>query len=499
MVNVKLPKTVKLKTYVATTLVLAVLLLASVGYVLTSNGTTVTIIPPSYTETASYVIFEVGGTYYAKNGSTGEIGFSGTNATQVIEQSWNSMSSGGRIFIKGEITLSTGLVFKLTKYVTALEIVGEGETASTLEFEGSGYALTVTTDDTSVGHYYVKLEGFTIDCVSKTTGRHGLKIEKVGRNAYVENLYVNKADIGIHIYDTNIVYIDRCKIVNVNFGIKTEKGATSSPNAVYIDGAKVDSATQYGIYLKGGNSISAKKIVVENCGTGVWIRDCWAVDVSGYFEGNSNVDINVAGTDNSYPAKVVNIHDSYFASTCDYAINVTYARKVHVSNIKSKNHNTAFLWYHNTLQELILENIDFDDPYFLDGSPTQYSSRLAGIVIQPSFVGIIAMAANTVHEGTVVYWSAGGVVANTTSVNQTTPMVVVYGQQTDKPCVVATSGIVKVYVKTEVTVSVGDALISSDVSGQAQTSSDGTLPMYLIGYAVQPSTGGELIYCRVLG
>jgi len=114
MVNVKLPKTVKLKTYVATTLVLTVLLLASVGYVLTSNGTTVTVTPQSYTETASYVIFKVGSTYYAKNGSTGEIEFSGTNASQVLQQTANKVGSagGGMIFIK-----NTGGTYSLTSDV----------------------------------------------------------------------------------------------------------------------------------------------------------------------------------------------------------------------------------------------------------------------------------------------------------------------------------------------------------------------------------------------
>jgi len=100
MVNVKLPKTVKLKTYVATTLVLAVLLLASVGYVLTSNGTTVTITPQSYIETASYVIEKIGNTYYAKNGTTGEIEFSGTNAATAIQSTLDNTPSYGSIFIK---------------------------------------------------------------------------------------------------------------------------------------------------------------------------------------------------------------------------------------------------------------------------------------------------------------------------------------------------------------------------------------------------------------
>jgi len=120
MVNVKLPKTVKLKTYVATTLVLTVLLLASVGYVLTSNGTTVTITPQSYIETASYVIEKIGSTYYAKNGSTGEIEFSGTDASQVIQ---NCLSNNVKIYIKkGHYTIKNTILVNYDN----VTIEGEG-------------------------------------------------------------------------------------------------------------------------------------------------------------------------------------------------------------------------------------------------------------------------------------------------------------------------------------------------------------------------------------
>jgi len=121
MVNVKLPKTVRLKTYVGTTLVLAVLLLASVGYVLTSNGTTVTITPQSYIETASYVIEKIGSTVYAKNGSTGVIEFSGTNASQVIN---NAMDNNRVIYLReGTYTLTAMLDFRNKYNVT---LIGSG-------------------------------------------------------------------------------------------------------------------------------------------------------------------------------------------------------------------------------------------------------------------------------------------------------------------------------------------------------------------------------------
>jgi hypothetical protein len=59
------------------------------------------ILPISPAEVASYIVF-VGsdGKYYAKNGSTGQIEFSGSDAGAVITSAINAMPRGGRIFIK---------------------------------------------------------------------------------------------------------------------------------------------------------------------------------------------------------------------------------------------------------------------------------------------------------------------------------------------------------------------------------------------------------------
>jgi len=94
---VKLAKirNVSLKTYLLTVLLVALICIGTTSYVLSqSSSQTITIEPASFTETASYIIFRQGDTYYAKNGTTGEIEFSGTGASQVIQQSIDSLTEG---------------------------------------------------------------------------------------------------------------------------------------------------------------------------------------------------------------------------------------------------------------------------------------------------------------------------------------------------------------------------------------------------------------------
>ena len=56
-------------------------------------------------ETASYIIFKDSESWiYAKNGSSGAIDFSGTNASDVIQNAMNQLISGGKIFIKAAQT-----------------------------------------------------------------------------------------------------------------------------------------------------------------------------------------------------------------------------------------------------------------------------------------------------------------------------------------------------------------------------------------------------------
>jgi len=67
----------------------------------------------------SYVIWTDGTNYYAKNGRTGQIDFSGTDASTVIQNAINSLSAGGKIYIRrgiytimNTITLSDGITLE---------------------------------------------------------------------------------------------------------------------------------------------------------------------------------------------------------------------------------------------------------------------------------------------------------------------------------------------------------------------------------------------------
>jgi len=95
-------------------LVLGIVVLAmfSIGYFVglaAAQTGAITIEPGSFTETASYVIWTDGTTIYAKNGQTGAIDYSGTNAASVIQSAINALTDGLIFFRNAQYNITSQL------------------------------------------------------------------------------------------------------------------------------------------------------------------------------------------------------------------------------------------------------------------------------------------------------------------------------------------------------------------------------------------------------
>lgn len=89
--------------------------------------------PGTQTETTSYLIFVEGSTIYAKDGTTGAISFSGTNASEIINNCAYQLSLG--TYTGGTIELSGGTPYYLDspiQYYTGQSFTGWGEYSTIL-------------------------------------------------------------------------------------------------------------------------------------------------------------------------------------------------------------------------------------------------------------------------------------------------------------------------------------------------------------------------------
>jgi hypothetical protein len=92
----------------------------------------------SMVEPCSYMIFIGEGspkTYFAKNCSTGEISFADTNASNVFQQSINSLTNGGTIFVKSGIYEIKHTIFIQGK--NDISLVGESRNSTILLINGA--------------------------------------------------------------------------------------------------------------------------------------------------------------------------------------------------------------------------------------------------------------------------------------------------------------------------------------------------------------------------
>ncbi|RLI48648.1 MAG: hypothetical protein DRP09_21250, partial [Candidatus Thorarchaeota archaeon] len=147
----------KMKVGIAVLLCLAFLLGSAVTQLVIglypANVTTVWVNNPPLHE-ADYIIGVYNSThYYAKNGTTGEIEFCGTNASQVIINTFSSISDGDTVYIKKGLYSITGRIW-VNK---SLKIFGDGIDSTTLYDDTSGFGKPWFTVHAS----HVQIEGIT--------------------------------------------------------------------------------------------------------------------------------------------------------------------------------------------------------------------------------------------------------------------------------------------------------------------------------------------------
>jgi len=115
--------------------IIGVLLGAYIGYALTPT-TTFTISPGVYPGAPDYTIWREGSNYFAKN-ANGEIKFSGTNASQVLQLVLDELDSGGVVFFRSGV-----YQFEQTIFLPS---------SVTLDGEGENSVLKLTSLPTKIG------------------------------------------------------------------------------------------------------------------------------------------------------------------------------------------------------------------------------------------------------------------------------------------------------------------------------------------------------------
>jgi len=165
----------------------AIVLTAVVTYVFAASSTIpFTISGGNYPGAPSYTIWREGSNYFAKNAS-GVIEFSGTNASQVIN---NALSNGGRIFCKaGTYIIDSTLLIGDDTW-----LIGEGIDKTIFYLADNANCRIVNNTDQTNGNTNIHIEGITFNLNGQgQTASNEFYFYKVGnsslRNIKIQNGY----------------------------------------------------------------------------------------------------------------------------------------------------------------------------------------------------------------------------------------------------------------------------------------------------------------------
>lgn len=487
----------------------AIALTAIVTYVFAASSTIpFTISGGNYPGAPSYTVWCEGSNYFAKNAS-GVVEFSGTNATQVIQNVAESLvggsavaNKGGKIFIcNGIYELSIGITIQLQEAGSTprpLHIVGEGE-GTVFRFTGTGYALTINTTYTT--YEWVCLENFKIDCVSKTTGRNGLRVFNVGRRVVIRHVKIYRADVAVALGDSdntgaNCISLYDVRVVTANIGFYV---APAAVNEIIMYSCDAVNTYTHGYYLEGGTSIRLYGCsAAPYNGYGITVNSTWGTllsgcRVEGVSAGNYEADIYAYSTD------TLTIDTPYLSgvNAGKYAIKLYSTDKTTVQNLRSRLHTIAVVFIENAEEELLFINPLFDETYMFNStSLSMVTSRTPGMVITERAVALIMASPDTLAYGDVVTMAASGAgyCYKTTGADNKTLGVVLYGNLANSPAVVAISGIAQ--VNMSVAVSQGDKIVSA-ANGQGAVDNTETDPQQILGYAFEGTASPQLTWVKI--
>jgi hypothetical protein len=197
-------------------------------------------------EAYNYLVFSDGrGNYYAENGATGAIDYSGTSGTEVGQNCITALSSsGGKIVFAGAINLDGPLIIQNGASNGRLEISGFGSSSQFIISQNNdGIHILGNQAFGYGGPYHVTIKDLVLTSATTRVGRF------INNGIYIKNWF------GVDVKDVMIFNAN-------NSGVLIEDSADVQLDNVYVEGG---SGTEYG----GSEPLT---------GAGIWLKgskDCY--------------------------------------------------------------------------------------------------------------------------------------------------------------------------------------------------------------------------------
>jgi len=256
------------KKQITATLCIGVLVGILLGaYVQAQSSTTFTISSGKY-PAGKYTVFRIGSTYYAKS-SFGVIDYSGTNASQIINNAIQALSTS-----KGEIFISAG-TYSLDISISAengVDIRGEGINSTVLQATGDFPAIWIN------GKSRFSISNLKIIGGGKgNTDAYGIKMNNSQR-MMLHDLFITQTYAGIYIKSVIKIHAYSIRIAGTGteqnyYGIQSDWGDTYA-NDGFFNQISIYDTESWGVLLKGARGMHFNELVCQNTqGGGIQIGE----------------------------------------------------------------------------------------------------------------------------------------------------------------------------------------------------------------------------------
>ncbi|RLI43872.1 hypothetical protein DRO69_08670 [Candidatus Bathyarchaeota archaeon] len=335
LVGLMVVPAVRKRKWLKRVLAVSVIVLAafSAGYLvgtISAQTGTIAIEPASFMETASYIISGedtdndgVLDIIYAKNGRTGQIEFSGSDAATVIQQAIDALTNGGKILIRaGNYTINTTL-----NIADNISIIGEGIDVTTLTYTGASNALELKGSGVFIADLTLK---------GNADSGHGIYGTNKSPRGFINLKIEDFGEDGVHIEYANVFYL---------IGVISWKLSSPPKN------------TGYGFYIKNCNVVLIESCTAYQNRVGIFLWNTNNVLIS-----NTNSEYNAEKNIQLGPSNwATTIRDSYIDGA-DYGVWITSSDEYPCGNIKIENNRfygqaTASITIYYTTKVVIENNI----------------------------------------------------------------------------------------------------------------------------------------------
>lgn len=354
-------------SYVATFLLVTLLLGITIGYAANPSATTY-LYPGSMTETATYVVWAEGANYFAKNGETGQV-LDSTNASDLIQYCLNTTYA---ITNKGTVFLKAG-VYQLTNTIevkTGVSLIGSGSQiafpeiatliVTRLAWAGSVGGTVVRSDFSNI--YVGVIKNLWID--GNGDAAYGLHLKQC-MNSIFENIHVSGAT-------NTLITCQASNAITGNFVLNTFRNVETSP-----DGS---CASQIGFNLVGDDITHIVTLnTFENCRfSGYQV----SLQFYSYADTNTFLGGRVEAWDTNYG---IIIGESNHATDIGVFQNIFYGVAVDAVDSSASpaagiivHHGTDFTYYPNLFTDCVF-NYFVNDAYItVDNSGQVYFKNFNG-------------------------------------------------------------------------------------------------------------------------